>query len=58
MDYGMKPAKNFRDLLAWQAAYEPTLAVYKVTKLFPRFEDLGSSSQIKRASVSITSNNA
>lgn len=56
MEYGMKPARNFRDILAWQAAYELTLAVYQATQNFPRSEDYGLTSQIKRASVSITSN--
>lgn len=56
MDYGMKAAKNFRDLLAWQAAYELTLNIYQLTTKFPRSEEYGLTSQIKRAVVSITSN--
>jgi len=56
MDYGMGPAKHFRDVLAWQAAYELTLCVYDLTKQFPASEAYGLTSQIKRAVVSITSN--
>ncbi|MEI6228559.1 MAG: four helix bundle protein [Candidatus Saccharibacteria bacterium] len=56
MDYRIKPARNFRDLLAWQIAYKLTLYVYELTKSFPSKEDYGLTSQIKRASVSITSN--
>lgn len=56
MDYGIKPARSFKDLLAWQEAYTLTLYVYKLTKEFPRHEEFGLTSQIKRASVSITSN--
>ncbi len=52
----MKPARNFRDLIAWQAAYRLTLHVYDLTKQFPPGEVYGLTSQIKRASVSITSN--
>lgn len=52
----MKPARNFRDLIAWQAAYRLTMHVYELTKLFPTGELYGLTSQIKRASVSITSN--
>lgn len=56
MDYRMKPAKNFRDVLAWQSAYRLTLYVYALTKNFPADETFGLTSQIKRAVVSITSN--
>lgn len=52
----MEPAKNFRDVLAWQAGYELTLHVYNLTKKFPSSEMYGLTSQIKRAVVSITSN--
>lgn len=56
MDDGMKPAKHFKDLLAWQAAYTLTIHIYEITKYFPKNEEFGLTSQIKRASVSITSN--
>ena len=56
MDYGIQPARNFKDILAWQEAYKLTLYVYALTKEFPRHEEFGLTSQLKRASVSITSN--
>jgi hypothetical protein len=28
--------KSFRDLLVWQAAHEPVLAVYRETKAYPK----------------------
>ena len=52
----MKPARNFRDLIAWQSAYRLTLYVYDLAKGFPNSEVYCLTSQIKRASVSITSN--
>ncbi|CAN5300521.1 four helix bundle protein [soil metagenome] len=52
----MKPARNFRDIIAWQAAYRLTIDVYELTKLFPSSEVYGLTSQIKRAAVSISSN--
>lgn len=57
MDDGIRiPARSFKDILAWQEAYALTLEVYTLTKQFPRQEEFGLTSQIKRATVSITSN--
>ena len=56
MDYGMGPAKHFRDLLAWQSAYKLTLRIYAAANSFPQSEMYGLTSQIKRAIVSVTSN--
>jgi len=47
---------KFTDLHAWQKAHELVLAVYKATEQFPTREQFGLSSQIRRASVSVTSN--
>ena len=47
---------SFRDLLAWQEAYKLTLMVYEATKLFPKEEIFGLTSQIRRAIVSVASN--
>ena len=49
-------AFSFKDIIAWQKAYEFVLLVYKVTKQFPDFEKLGLSSQFQRAAVSIVAN--
>lgn len=51
-----RSAKNFKDVLAWQAAYTLTLQIYSLTKSFPRDEIFALTSQLRRAVVSITSN--
>ena len=48
--------KNYKELLVWQKSHLLTLAVYQVTKTFPREEIYGLVSQIRRCSVSIPSN--
>jgi four helix bundle protein len=49
-------AFSFKDIFAWQKAYEFVLLVYKATKKFPDFEKHGLSSQFQRAAVSIVAN--
>ena len=48
--------KSFTDLLAWRRAHELSLLVYSVTKTFPVNERRGLTDQLRRASVSVTSN--
>lgn len=48
--------KDFRELKVWRKAHQLALAVYKATATFPREELYGLTSQIRRASVSISSN--
>ena len=48
--------KNFRDLAVWRKSHELTLALYSVTKSFPKEEMYGLTSQIRRASSSIGAN--
>lgn len=48
--------KSFTDLKVWQEAHILVIEVYKTVKGFPREEIFGLTSQMKRASVSITSN--
>ena len=48
--------KSYRDLIVWQKAMELVERVYRMTKVFPREEQYGLSSQIRRAVVSIPSN--
>ena len=48
--------KSYKDLIAYQKAYELALNIYKVTKDFPKIEQFGLVSQMRRASVSIPSN--
>ena len=48
--------KNFYDLKVWQDAHGVTIEIYKVTKNFPKEEQFGLISQIRRAASSITAN--
>lgn len=50
------PIQKFEDILAWKKSHEFTLAVYKMTKLFPKEELFGLVSQLRRAAVSVPSN--
>ena len=50
------PAKTFEDLVVWQKAHQFVLAVYRLTRTFPRSENYGLSSQFRRAAVSIAAN--
>src|SRR5579863_9389636 len=48
--------QSFRNLTVWQRGIELTVAVYKLTSVFPDTEKFGLSNQIRRAAVSIASN--
>lgn len=50
------PAKTFEDLVVWQKAHQFVLAVYHLSRSFPRSETYGLSSQFRRAAVSIAAN--
>jgi len=52
------PAKTFEDLVVWQKAHQFVLAVYRLSRMFPRSEIYGLSSQFRRAAVSIAANMA
>lgn len=47
---------GFEDLVVWQKAHSFVLEVYKTTKLFPKEETFGLTSQFRRAAVSIAAN--
>lgn len=49
-------AQSVQDLIVWQRAIELTVCIYKLTRLFPKDEIYGLSSQMRRASVSVASN--
>jgi len=49
-------ANSYKDIIAWQKAYDYCLLVYKSTENFPDFERFGLRSQFTRAAVSITAN--
>ena len=48
--------KDFRQLKVWEKSHQLALAVYKVTKEFPKEELYGLTSQIRRSSMSIPTN--
>lgn len=48
--------KNFRDLKVWEKSHKLALEIYKITKMFPKAELYGLTSQIRRAAVSIPTN--
>ena len=47
--------RNFRELKVWEKAHALTLAVYKLTNIFPRSEQYGLTSQLRRCSYSVGS---
>ena len=48
--------KTYKDLIAWKKSYALCLQTYEIADLFPRSEQFGLTSQIKRCAVSIPSN--
>ncbi len=52
----MEKIKSYKDLIVYQKAYDVVLNIYKLTKDFPDIERYGLISQIRRGSISISSN--
>ncbi|HKY21820.1 MAG TPA: four helix bundle protein [Vicinamibacterales bacterium] len=52
----MSEHNSFRGLTVWQRSMHLVEEIYRVTRCFPREEQFGLTSQIRRASVSIPSN--
>ena len=50
------PVRTYRDLKAWQKAFDLCADVYRLTRRFPRSEVYGLTAQMQRAAVSIPSN--
>ena len=48
--------RSYKDLLAWQKAMDLVTATYRATGAFPKEEQFGLTSQLRRAAVSIPSN--
>ena len=48
--------KNFKELIVWKKAHQHALLIYKYTETFPKEEQFGIISQIRRAAVSIPAN--
>lgn len=52
----MKKINSFQDLNIWQEGHKLALEIYKITANFPKKEEYGLTSQIRRAAVSISAN--
>ena len=48
--------KRYKKLHVWQKAHEFVLLMYKYTESFPKHEQFGLTSQIRRAALSISTN--
>jgi four helix bundle protein len=47
---------RFSDLTVWQKAHELTLATHRLTENFPRWEQFGIVSQLRRSASSVSAN--
>ena len=48
--------RNYRELVAWQVAFDLAKLTYKLTESFPKSEAFGLTGQLRRCAVSIASN--
>ena len=48
--------KNYKELKVWQKSYQLCLEIYRVNAEFPKEENFGLTSQIRRSVVSVVSN--
>ncbi|OQW62873.1 MAG: four helix bundle protein [Proteobacteria bacterium HN_bin10] len=48
--------QDFRKLRVWEKSHHLTLAIYRATATFPKDEQFGLVSQIRRAAVSVSAN--
>ncbi|MBI2327671.1 four helix bundle protein [Candidatus Curtissbacteria bacterium] len=51
----VKYSKGYQGLIVWQRAKELVVLVYKITEKFPKSEEFGLKSQMRRAAVSVLS---
>ncbi len=47
---------SYKDFIVWQKAIQLTIKIYKLTDKYPKSEQFGLTSQIKRCAISIPSN--
>ncbi|PYT47008.1 MAG: hypothetical protein DMG44_19360 [Acidobacteria bacterium] len=52
----MVDIKSYRDLQVWQKAYELALLVFRMTDKFPRTDQFGIVSQVRRSASSVAAN--
>jgi four helix bundle protein len=53
---GAVKINRFSELTVWQKAHELTLATYRLTEKFPRSEQFGIVSQLRRSAASVSAN--
>lgn len=51
-----RAARSFQDVNIWQKAHQWVLGIYRVTDNFPKNEQFGLTSQLRRAAISIPAN--
>lgn len=56
MRYELRAMRDFHKLIIWQRSHQLALKVYSISKLFPKDELFGLTSQIRRAVSSIPTN--
>jgi len=49
-------ARSFQDVSIWQKAHQWVLGIYRMTDNFPKNEQFGLTSQLRRSAVSIPAN--
>lgn len=47
---------SYKELIVWQKAYKLCLEIYRITRVFPKEEVYGLTSQMRRAALSMPSN--
>jgi four helix bundle protein len=52
----MPKFNSYRDLTVWQEAMDLASEIYQITRLFPKHEQYGLTSQVRRSAVSVPSN--
>jgi four helix bundle protein len=52
----MSEIKSYRDLTVWQKAVDLVTDAYRLSATFPKSEDFGLRSQVRRAAVSVPAN--
>lgn len=52
----MSITKTFKDLIVWQKAKQLAVVIYKLTENFPKSEQYGLTNQMRRSTISISSN--
>ena len=52
----MKSIRSFHELTVWQRSIDLSVQIYSLTRSFPKDELFGLTNQVRRASVSISSN--